>query len=59
MPTYMKATVAAPLPTIRFRAWRLILTSPASPAADSRLVKEIAATVSANTRPDQVGAVPR
>ena len=34
-------------------------TSPASPAADSRLVKEIAAIVSANTRSDHVGALPR
>ena len=38
---------------------RLIRTSPESPEADSRLVNAIAAIVSAKTRPDQVGALPR
>ena len=59
MPTYRKTTVAVPLATSRLSPTRLIRTSPASPEADSRLVKEITATVSAKTRSDQVGAVPR
>ena len=51
--------MAVPLPTTRLRPLRLILTSPASPEADSRLVKETTATVSAKTRSDHVGEVPR
>jgi hypothetical protein len=41
------------------RPRRPIRTSPARPAADSRLVKEITATVIANTRSDHFGALPR
>ena len=48
-----------PLATIRFKPARLIRTSPGRPEADSRLVNAIAATVSAKTRPDHVGALPR
>src|ERR1039458_3854890 len=42
-----------------FKPRRLILTSPARPAADSRLVKEITATVKAKTRSDHFGALPK
>ncbi len=48
-----------PLPTSRRRAPRPALTSPASPEADSTLVKAIVVTVSANTRFAHVGADPR
>ena len=51
--------IVVPVPTKRFSAAPLTLTSPASPAADSRLVKATTATVSANTRSDQCGELPR
>ena len=48
-----------PLAIRRRRAPRLALTSPARPEADSTLVKAIVVTVSAKTRSDHVGALPR
>ena len=59
MPVYTITTVPVPLTIRRLSAALLSRTSPATPAADSRLVKEIAATVSANTKSDHLGALPR